>query len=562
MSNKVLVIYETRGKLALVFDNLTRLWAAERKVNLATALALAAICVAVFFLGVPRLAVYGHDIFIVLDGAWRVLCGQRPTVDFFAQMGPLYYLLHAAGLALAGGNAEGLGYSSALAAVIIAGWAFLLLRRRMASLPFVLACLFLLLLAVAPFPLGHMPRETSFSMKHNRYGFTLTGLVLLESFLPSLGESRRQQFGGGFSSGLACAALLFLKVSYGLVAIVIFSASLLFRPKEHARVAGALAGGTVFALPMLAYLRFDFGALVSEYRILAAVQKTRVSFYEITHRFYFDRYQVGSILVLAIFTAALPDLPWRRRLALPLAVCLAACGGTLLILTNTQPDARPLTSIAALLAINELTLYYRTKQVSQAPALLGFGLLYVLSPLFMNAAGLTLGLWDKAFSPVPVHRFQAAHLRALEFLDVADMRRRNDNGEAYVGYTEEGLELVRTHTRPGDTVRGLSMSNPFSYALWRPPAEGGAVVISSTDVSTKAVAPKELLVGDPDVLVVPKYEETERASLDILLAKYPDLLGKDYLPVAESQNWILYRKAPAEAPPVAEQQSSDLQASR
>ena len=63
----------------------------------------------VLALGVPRMRLFGHDVFISLDGGWRVLNGQRPVVDFYAQMGPAYYLLHAAGMWLAGTAAAGLG---------------------------------------------------------------------------------------------------------------------------------------------------------------------------------------------------------------------------------------------------------------------------------------------------------------------------------------------------------------------------------------------------------------------------------------------------------------------
>ena len=76
----------------------------------------------------PRLHIYGHDVFIALDGAWRVVNGQRPGVDFFGQMGPCYYLLHAAGLALAGNAARGLAYSTAITTALLGLWSFLLLH--------------------------------------------------------------------------------------------------------------------------------------------------------------------------------------------------------------------------------------------------------------------------------------------------------------------------------------------------------------------------------------------------------------------------------------------------
>jgi hypothetical protein len=526
-----------------MIDAFARWWAAERSSRRPVAVALLAICWAVFALGVPRLTIYGHDIFVSLDGGWRVLNGQRPVVDFFAQMGPVYYLLHAAGLTLAGGAAEGLGYGTTLVAIVIAVWSFFLLRGRMASMPFALACVTLVLLAIAPFPLGHTLRQTAFAMKHNRYGFALTGLVLLECFLPSpAGDSGRTQFGGGFSSGLACAILVFLKISYGLVALGLVAMSALFRPKEHARLGGFLAGLILFALPMLVYLRFDFPALAREYRVLAAVQGESLSRYAITRRLYLDRFEFLSVLLLALLTASLPSISTRRGVALVL-VCLAAIGaGVLLMLTNTQPSGHPLIAVVALLLVNELTLAFRSPARTHTPVLLSFGLLAVAIPLSFDAGGLALALWDKALPPTPAYRFQAAHLRSLQFIDSNISIYRNDNGQSFVRHTEEGMEMVRAYGRPDESVCGMDFDNPFSYALLRRPSRGGAVVIFSTNVSDQAIAPKDMLVGDVDLILVPRYPTSERITLMTVEARYPELFGKDYILLAESPDWQLYRK--------------------
>src|SRR5579862_6506066 len=90
--------------------------AATRRYHRLTILGLSLLCAAVLTLGVPRQYFFGHDIFVPLDGAWRILNGQRPVTDFYAQLGPLYHLLNAAGLALAGGDSRGLGYAAFLAA--------------------------------------------------------------------------------------------------------------------------------------------------------------------------------------------------------------------------------------------------------------------------------------------------------------------------------------------------------------------------------------------------------------------------------------------------------------
>lgn len=63
--------------------------------------AVAAVCVLVLSLHVslPVGPMY-WDVVVFIDGGWRVLSGQTPSVDFFAPVGPLGYWLFAAGMKL------------------------------------------------------------------------------------------------------------------------------------------------------------------------------------------------------------------------------------------------------------------------------------------------------------------------------------------------------------------------------------------------------------------------------------------------------------------------------
>ncbi len=532
----------------LSFEDIVSWWVgspdADRRRRRLVAGLLLLVCLAVAIVGVPRMRIFGHDVFVSLDGGWRVLNGQRPGVDFYAQLGPAYYILHAAGLWLAGNNARGLGYGSTLATVLISFWSFIVLRPRMKSAPFFLACLFLTLLAAAPFPLGWGLTQTAFSMKHNRYGYALTGLVLLESFLPQDDESRRREFAGGFSTGLACALLVFLKVSFGLVALTIAAVSLPFRSGARMRLAGMVAGFAAFSVPMMAYLRFDFPVLVREYRLLAGVKSATISAKIVLKRLYADRLEIAPVALLAALVSLLPGIPVRRRFALLLAVAMAMVGGTLLLLTNTQPYGLPLLGAAALLLLNEVTVAVPTGTAPpQMAPLLAIGLLAVGIPMCVDAAGLGAAIKDKVLRTQPRYRLQEAPVASMEFVDCETPCLENDNGQNFVRYTEEGIALVQANGRPGESVRGLGMSNPFSFATLRPPSHGGAVILSKTDITPAFMPPEKLLLGDVALILVPKYPASERDTLAAILNSYPHLLGTEYLRVAESPNWILYRRA-------------------
>jgi len=507
------------------------------------------ICAAVALLGVPRVRIYGSDVFVPLDGAWRVLNGQRPVVDFYAQMGPAYYLLYAAGLWLAGNNARGLSYGSTLTAALIAFWAFYLLRTRMKPAPLFVACLFLTLLAAAPFPLGTHPRQSGFAMTYNRQGFALAALVLLESFLPADTAGRRPLFAGAFSTGLACGLALFLKVSYGLVALTFAAVSLPFRTGARIRLAGMAVGFIAFSVPMMAWLRFDLAALVREYGLLGRVKSGQLGLFTVLQSLYRDRLEIALVVLLAVLVTLLPGVPLRRGIALFLATGMAALASTLLMVTNNaQAYGLPLLASAVLLLLNEATA--TAKRGSPSPhlaPLLAVALLVVGIPMGLDAAGLAAALEDKMLHSEPGYRLTAEHLASIEFVDCPGAAfgtgcSPSDNGEILVRSIEEGIALVEANSHAGESVRGMSMSNPFSYATLRPPSRGGAVVFAMSDVSEAVVPPKELLLGDVALLLIRKLPFTEGPdALASIVHRYPELLSEEYMPVAESPNWTLYR---------------------
>ena len=46
------------------------------------------ICVTRAYIGLTGIYIYAHDVFVFLDGAWRVLNGQRPHNDLRNSMAP------------------------------------------------------------------------------------------------------------------------------------------------------------------------------------------------------------------------------------------------------------------------------------------------------------------------------------------------------------------------------------------------------------------------------------------------------------------------------------------
>jgi hypothetical protein len=504
---------------------------------------LALICLAVAIVGVPVLQLFSHDIFISLDGGWRVLHGQRPSVDFYSQMGPVYYLLHATGLWIAGGDARGLGYGIAIATSLICVWSFFLLHRRMKPGPFFVACIFLAMLAAAPFPIGSPYFAASFSMKHNRYCFALTALILLESFLPQNENMCKRRFLDAFSSGFACAVMLFLKISYGFVGLAIAAVSVPLQARGRTRLAGLMAGFAAFSLPMMAYLRFDLYAQVFQYHLLAGVQSNRLTLASVYRVLHHDCLELGLVVLMIGLVSSLPGVPVRRRVLLILAVAIATSAGVLLMLTNTQRSGMPLLGAAVLLLLNEIQIaHFETGSLPKTATLLCLGFGVIGLPVLVEAAGIAVALEHKLLPDLSIAHFREVPMASIGFAECPFRFNPADNGRNLVRYTEEGISLAQANIRPGESVQGLTLSNPFSFSMGRAPAFGGAVNLSNTNISASSMPPKQLLFGNVDLILVPKFHDSGRKTLDAILRSYPELLVIDYRVVAESENWTLYRR--------------------
>jgi hypothetical protein len=221
---------------------------------------------------------YGHDIFFLLDNGWRALHGQRVHVDYSSAWGPLTFLLIAAGLAISRESVAAVSYADAMVASVVGIWAVWLAAGRSRTLTGILYPGFLALLAAAPFVIGEAPGWTSHGMVYNRYGYALLAILMLECFQPPVQDSSpRRLMIEPVLSGCAVGLLLFLKITYFLIALPIVGASLLFWERRPQRALGCAAGFAGAAFLFLAYLRWDVAAMAGDLLGAAAARSGTLS---------------------------------------------------------------------------------------------------------------------------------------------------------------------------------------------------------------------------------------------------------------------------------------------
>ena len=489
---------------------------------------IAGLCLVRASTGLSGIQVYSHDAFGTLDGAWRILHGQKPHADFYSPLGPIIYLITAGGLKLAGGGAEGFGYSQAVCAFLLTVWTYVLGRRRLGHLPAILMCLTIVLLALNPTSVGEPPPSTS-CMFYNRYGYALAALLLIESAVPPPDPERREEFWGGFSTGAILALLLFLKISYFAGAAALAAALLWCRPQSKARWAGAAAGFLPVFLACAAYLDFHFLPMWNDFRMVGSARTPRMTWFIVDNLYKGVAIFLTFLLLAANFLASGGAREAARRIRIAgIAVLLA---GLFLLSTNFQFFGLPLCTIMVILVLRELAVLPYHPNILKHAAFLVCGGIMVAWTLLWESMGLGFAIqavqeWDAK----PHTAFAAAALAGFRSYETG-----------YVDLVNDGLNLLNQHRRPGDTVMSLDFSNPFSYALGMAPAPGGATTLHYRgNFSDEHHPPADRILGQASLVMMP-ITPSDKGLLYSIPRIYGPYLAEHFHLIGESPQWRLYR---------------------
>lgn len=515
----------------------------RRAVRAGLLMVILGLCLIRAYTGLSGVQVYSHDAFGALDGAWRVLHGQKPHADFYSPLGPVMYLVTAFGLLLSHGGAEGLGYSQAVCGGLLAWWAYRLSNSRLGHLPAILMCLTVVLLSINPSCVGEPPPSTS-CMPYNRYGYALVALLLVESMDSTKSDAasaralRRTELAGGVSTGAILALLLFLKISYFVGATALTAALIPCRKQTRERWTGIFCGFLPVFLIFWCYLDFSLTPMWNDFRMVAAAKPARMSWY------IFDNLYLSVAFYLAFLLAASGVLssggtkPSARAVRIAgVAVCLV---GIFLLATNFQFYGLPLSAFMTILVLKRIGAQPLTAGSAawKPAALLVWGSLLVAASLSYEAMGLGFGAFQKqAWEETPHSAFRAPVLAGFRSYQ-----------RSYVDLVNDGLALVNQYRRPDDTIMSLDFSNPFSYALGMLPAPGGATTLHYRGNFTDEHHPApDRLFGQASLVMVPVVP-SEAGLTSSIPRVYGPYLAVHFHRIGESPGWRIFRRNPPPAP--------------
>jgi hypothetical protein len=515
-----------------------------RRADLIFVAGLAAICGLTIAVGIAPLRVFEHDTFFALDGAFRVLRGQVPHRDFSSAWGPVLFLMDAAGLALSGLRPAGIGYANALWGALIAVWAYWIGRSRFTPGRACIAGIYTLLLIVGPYALGYSPLSFSHAMAYNRYGFALLGIILLEC-------SDCRDRAGAFSSGVAWALLVFLKVSYAVMAVPFLLIAWIYSDSRKQRLIWLGAGAGLVTLLLLSYLRFSVGAMWQDW-ISAASGRSRTWNWGGTLNAASGAEGIPLVLMAGIVCVNSPRAIRVRLAVMALATLVVSL---ILLSTNHQAESLPLTGLAALVLANEGIA--RGRQTVQLPAdllrKLWVMMLTVIcvAPLALEntAALVAAGIEERRLAATSTDQLRSERGASMDFEPVESSMTSETGGPAYVDALNDGLDLLRRRTRPDTGALAMDMFDPFNYLLDRRPPRGGIAAAAYNYVfSDEAHPPAGQFFGDARYILVRKYSaaaqdyEIEEYHLRGLDRVYGPDLRKRFRLVEETTHWSLWER--------------------
>jgi hypothetical protein len=183
----------------------------------------------------PRVWVtqYFLDLFVPLDGAWRMHNGQVPHLDFYTPVGDLYYLILKIAAALFGMQPKLVLWANLLMVPVAAAATAYGSRERLPNSLRAVLVITVSLLCMSPRSLDTLS-SISFLASYNRHSWTLL-IPLAFMTLASTGSVREKKLAvaDGTVQGVLILALLYLKITFGLVALAITFVSIILVPENR-----------------------------------------------------------------------------------------------------------------------------------------------------------------------------------------------------------------------------------------------------------------------------------------------------------------------------------------
>jgi hypothetical protein len=326
-------------------------------------------------------------------------------------------------------------------------------------------------------------------------------------------------------------------------------AGVILMPQNRYRWFGLCAGAAVISLLMLAYLRFDVGALFHDLTMAARVKNAGLG-HNVVDMMTKPAVFESVYLIIALW-CVVPCMsgyyrPWLApKVGLGVFVLFLIFGQAILSLTNTQPPLATLFPVGSLLILEAARRAIHRQEAADSRVLIHNSIGWMVTLLIALYFVASILVPDMASLPYSVFmrvtegpRMKASQKFATPPL--ADMLApRNPD---YVRIVNDGCELLRLHSGPSDRIVTMDLTNPFSFALQRPPPTGDALWWDQRNSFTERVHPDPERVFEHAAIVMVPRNRRPVLPHQQPISVYSGFLEAHYTLVAESAFWRLYRQ--------------------
>jgi hypothetical protein len=494
------------------------------------------------------------DLLFNLAGAWHLLKGHIPHLDFHEPVGALNFLLTRIGFALVGCTPFAFVAGAILVALAMFVSATAAAIVRLTFLPALLFVAFVSLLVLMPANIGDKPNAYSFAMSYNRYGWSALSILTLIFFLPRRDAAQRYALDVANAAALL-AALFYLKITYFTAALGLLAVACFLCPHMRARLPAWLLVGGVLVANALAPWNGPYLSDILRAADAGAVRNS-ISFHL--------NNLLADVEGYAAYAALLGVAGWLylRRLAplsLPLGMAAVLGMGVLVLSQNAQSHGLPLGIAAAFLLYGHV----HERWGASVPALPALALL-VLGSIGADAFSL-VGYYAQAKPNERVKVVTTSQLAGLavpaeraglltafasdppnpSLLNAArrEQSRYELSPAEYVTTLQEAAGLLQSARYAPGKIALLDQVNPLPFMLgWTPPRGGNLWSGPGAPVQ-----PAEQLFADVDYVLIPKFSTymawTERAERE-----YGPYLAQAFPVRQETRSWVVLSRQGAGTP--------------
>lgn len=495
------------------------------------------------------------DVFVLIGGAWRMLLGQIPHLDFHNPIGALTYGLVEAGMAIGGPEMLGLHLAAVLLLVVAVVWASAVSYGRLEPW---LACgfvVFIALLCVATRPLGYAPDNHSYAMVYNRIGWVWLCILAVQAFVSA---DPRRALTDAVSLGLLVGLLFYTKITFAIFGVLAVVLAMLLRPalRELRQVAAAAAGLVVAILLVwwatgaapLAYL-VDIAAAGEVQNPDARIKWLRNAI-------------VFGFIPLSLLSLAWAAIVGRRILAdrkltpptLAVTLQFALLCGAGLALTTTNAGERgevPLYLVAGLILVHNraLALDDRFKRPAQIGALVVTALIgaYIGGKDALSVADTTAWRAYRIAEAPASQRLDAPRLHNFVIPHTSTHRTQIWRAAVMPPRVNDGLVLLREHVGPDSRLMVFALSDPFSFPLELAPPTGGPLWWDRNfNYNLEHYPPAEQVFTEVTHVMIPQVHPEDDGCCQHVVSDLEQMYGgyvrENFTEVGRTETWVLFER--------------------